>query len=106
MHFRNVATEPDLSELNETSVAEESHTISREDTMVEHSVVVNEEINEEADYLKALDCAKFEYPLSSDTNQNSGECDIMVGKDGSSGGGVSGKILHRNNFMGFDQEED
>ena len=56
VQFRNVATEPDFSELNETSMAEqESHGISREDTMVEHSLVVNEEANEEeADYLKAL----------------------------------------------------
>ena len=80
-----MATEPDLSELHETSMAEESHDISREDTMVEHSVVVNEEICEEADYLKALDCAKFE--------NKSGESGMMIGKDGSSGGGASGKFL-------------
>ena len=77
VQFRNVATEPDLSELNETSMAEESHDISRQDTMVEHSVVVHEEVDEAADYLQALDCAKFEQqPLSSDTNQKSGECEI------------------------------
>ena len=35
--------------MHETSVAEndESNDVSREDTMVEHSVVVNEETNEE-----------------------------------------------------------
>ena len=37
------------AEINDTSVAEndESQDVSREDTMVEHSVVVNEETNEE-----------------------------------------------------------
>ena len=37
------------AEMQDTSVAEnsESHDVSREDTMVEHSVVVNEETNEE-----------------------------------------------------------
>ena len=56
VQFRNVATEPDFSEHNETSMMEqESHGVSREDTMVEHSVVVNEEVdNGEVDYLKAL----------------------------------------------------
>ena len=75
--------------------------------MVEHSLVVNEEANEEeADYLKALQSAKFDRcPLGSDSDKKSGECDAMVWKDGSSGGGVSGKRF-KNNLMGFNQEED
>ena len=52
VQFRNVATEPDLSEFNETSIVEQdSHGVSREDTMVEHSIAVNEDANEKADYL-------------------------------------------------------
>ena len=37
-------------------VGNESHDVSREDTMVEHSVVVNEEVNEatDQDYIHAL----------------------------------------------------
>ena len=56
VHFRNVATEPDLSEFNEeTSIIEQdSHGVSREDTMVEHSLAVNEEANDKADYLQAI----------------------------------------------------
>ena len=50
-----MATEPDLSEFieNETPsmVEQDSHGVSREDTMVEHSVVVNEEAHVKADYL-------------------------------------------------------
>ena len=55
VQFRNVKTESDsaaainTAEMHETSVADndESQDVSREDTMVEHSVVVNEETNEE-----------------------------------------------------------
>ena len=61
VQFRNVATEPDISEFNETSIVEQdSHGVSREDTMVEHSIAVNEEANEKADYLQALQSAKFD----------------------------------------------
>ena len=44
-----MATEPDASEFYDNSMVgnDESNIISREDTMVEHSVVVNEEVNEE-----------------------------------------------------------
>ena len=67
VQFRNVTTEPDLSELQESSMIEqESQEISRQDTMVEHSVVVHEEVNEAADYLKALDCAKLDQGPFSD----------------------------------------
>ena len=57
VQFRVVATEPDLSEFNEeeTSIIEQdSHGVSREDTMVEHSLAVNEEANDKADYLQAI----------------------------------------------------
>ena len=46
--------------------------------MVEHSVVVHEEVNEAADYLKALDCAKFDQGPLSDPDQKSGECAIEL----------------------------
>ena len=39
----------------------QSHSVSREDTMVEHSVVVNEEaIEEPLDYMQALQSVKFD----------------------------------------------
>ena len=80
VQFRNVATEPDLSEkFNETvrSVAEQQDSprltggVSREDTMVEHSLAVNEEASDTKadDYLQALQSAKFDQwwcPIRSD----------------------------------------
>ena len=47
VQFRNVATEPDVLDIEQLSLSEEesSHQLSRLDTMVEHSVVVNEEVN-------------------------------------------------------------
>ena len=49
VQFHNVVTEPDIiadeTEFNEASFVEHSssHELSRQDTMVEHSIVVNEE---------------------------------------------------------------
>lgn len=80
-----MATESDLSDLNETSMAKDSHDISCEDTMVKHSVIVNEEIYQEVDYLKAFDCARFE--------NKDGESGTIISKYGSSGGGASGNFL-------------
>ena len=61
VQFRNVATEPEL--LDSSEQASDSNGISREDTMVEHSVVVNEEIDAplgELNYMQALASAKFD----------------------------------------------
>ena len=63
MQFRNVVTEPDSVEFQESNAVEnESHEVSREDTMVEHSVVVNEEVKEEDenDYMAALESMKLD----------------------------------------------
>ena len=50
MQFRNVVTEPDSVEFQTSNAVEnESHEVSREDTMVEHSVVVNEEVKDEVE---------------------------------------------------------
>ncbi len=56
----------------------ESHTISREDTMVEHSVVVNEESPDmDADNLHALESVKFDMVAAgADLVFRSGEVDM------------------------------
>ena len=87
VQFRNVATEPDLLEMNDKSMGDEndSNEISRQDTMVEHSIVVNEEVKNEddADYLKALQSAKFDQiVMNLDSNRRSGECEIEQRIDG------------------------
>lgn len=60
VQFRNVATEPELElELDSSEQASDS----REDTMVEHSVVVYEEVEAPmavSDYMQALESAKFD----------------------------------------------
>ena len=78
MQFRNVATEPDQgerldAEMEYSEEAEsESHGVSREDTMVEHSVVVNEDVQvaEASDYMHALECVKFERASSAAGPEN------------------------------------
>ena len=76
--------------------------------MVEHSLAVNEEAIDKADYLQAIYSAKFDHDgLSSSQEQNHhGETSdyTMAGKDGSSGGGASKPL--KNNFVGFSREED
>ena len=80
-----MVTEPDAIEFREISTVEvenenESHTVSREDTMVEHSVVVNEEIkeiDEDCDYMAALQSMKVDQGvLGRDPALISGECEI------------------------------
>ena len=83
-----MATEQDLVDGQEQSLAcSESHEISREDTMVEHSVVVNEESpSVDADYLQALESVKFDMVAAgADLIFKSGEVDLeqrnaMIGK--------------------------
>ena len=58
VQFRNIMTDPESSDLGS-----DSHGISREDTMVEHSVVVNEEDDTQSavsGYMKALESVKFD----------------------------------------------
>jgi len=59
-----VATEPDQTDGHESSMVEsDSNQISREDTMVEHSVVINDDDSPsqiDADYMHALDSVKFD----------------------------------------------
>ncbi len=63
----------------------ESHEISREDTMVEHSVVVNEESPDmNADYLHALESVKFDIAAGSlEPALTSGEVDLIGNEAGS-----------------------
>ena len=59
-----MATEPDQTDGLESSMVEsDSNHISREDTMVEHSVVINDDDSPsqiDADYMHALDSVKFD----------------------------------------------
>ena len=59
-----MATEPDQTDGLESSMVEsDSNQISREDTMVEHSVVINDDDSPDqidADYMHALESAKFD----------------------------------------------
>ena len=59
-----MATEPDQTDGLESSMVEsDSNQISREDTMVEHSVVINDDDSPDqidADYMHALDSVKFD----------------------------------------------
>ena len=58
----------------------ESFDVSREDTMVEHSVVINDESSpgiEEADYMQALQSVKYDECVDSkERNILSGECSV------------------------------
>ncbi len=88
VQFRNVVTEPDVYEFRQTNTEveceegndNESHEISREDTMVEHSVVVNEESKEgepDCDYMAALQCMQLDQGVfSKEPAQTSGECEV------------------------------
>ena len=66
VQFRNVVTEPEVDGQADDGDSDEdsdSQPVSREDTMVEHSVVINHESSpriEEADYLQALQSVKFD----------------------------------------------
>ena len=79
--------------------------MSRQDTMVEHSVVVNEEVNDEdaVDYMQAIDSVKFDQsaldsnPLS---NIQSGEIALQ-----NADGNRRNNILS-NNFMAYTKEEE
>ena len=59
-----MATEPDQTDGLESSMVEsDSNQISQEDTMVEHSVVINDDDSPsqiDADYMHALDSVKFD----------------------------------------------
>ncbi len=70
--------------------------------MVEHSVVVNEESPDmDADYLHALESVKFDIAAGSlEPALTSGEVDLIGNEAG------SGESVLKNNFMGFNKEED
>ena len=98
-----MATEPDLVDGQEQSLAgSESNEISREDTMVEHSVVVNEESpSVDADYLQALESVKFDMvAIASGPVLASGEVDLVGNEAG------SGESVLKNNYMGFTEDDD
>ena len=107
VQFRNVATEPEVLESSEQ--ASESNGVSREDTMVEHSVVVNEGADQpllgESDYMQALESAKLDLVVDKKI-QKSREVNLGTCLEaGANEGEVRRRVLH-NNFTGFSNEED
>jgi hypothetical protein len=80
-----LATEPEILDINDTSIEEADihqthHSVSREDTMVERSLVVNEYeqvVEEDQDYFKALQSVKFDNcAFNTEPAHMSGECSI------------------------------